>query len=232
VEPLLGWLEGNAVELPSGGVGILLRVSSLPLGQNTGALLVPLVPGSDPAGQALKFASWVDMPGGLTKFTVRRHAPTGLYVTLSNYAPTSAVTEWPGCFAHEIPPPPPPPGPRPCCSLASVEACDHGCVWCQTVSRNNLTLATSPDLVNWTVGPRVMYDESGNVEWMARILTGFQYVDWQFSGEHGESLEMLVRAGYRGAAGAHNANRMFFQPLDWADLMQVEIPGRDAASVA
>ncbi len=89
-----GWLEGNAVALPDGRVGDLLRVDYAPGGR---AALVTL----DDDGHALEFLAqdvsggsgpgFVNLPGGPTKFSVRRdpqspgHAP--VYWTLANAVP-------------------------------------------------------------------------------------------------------------------------------------------------
>ena len=75
-----GWLEGNAVLAPDGRVADLLRVA-LPAGEK--AALVHL----DPATQTLRFdpaRDFVDLPGGATKFSVRRDPGHGDYWTLAN----------------------------------------------------------------------------------------------------------------------------------------------------
>lgn len=78
-----GWLEGNAVELPNGRVGNVLRVDYNHAGK---AAIVRL----DGYGQALEFdpaADLIDLPGGATKFTIRHDSETGLYWALSNAVP-------------------------------------------------------------------------------------------------------------------------------------------------
>lgn len=75
-----GWLEGNAVPNPEGGVSNLLRVDS-PDGVTAALARV-----SDD-GQRLAFDpddDFVRLPGGATKFTVRRDPQGGLYWTLVN----------------------------------------------------------------------------------------------------------------------------------------------------
>jgi hypothetical protein len=81
VVPAFGWLEGGAVELPEGtpgAVGVLRRVNSVPAA-NKAALLTLANATAAPV-----FAGWVDpFPGGMTKFSVRRDAVTGWWVTVS-----------------------------------------------------------------------------------------------------------------------------------------------------
>jgi hypothetical protein len=79
--PCPGWLEGNVVETPNGEVWNILRVNSAPAVDK--AAVVRVLDGGrrvtfDPA------TGFIDFPGGMTKFTVRRDPATGLYLTLSN----------------------------------------------------------------------------------------------------------------------------------------------------
>lgn len=77
-----GWLEGNVVVTPTGGMANLLRVAC-PAGEK--AALVTL---SDD-GHGLRFfpeRDFVDLPGGATKFTVLREK-AGDYWTLANMVP-------------------------------------------------------------------------------------------------------------------------------------------------
>jgi hypothetical protein len=76
-----GWLEGNLVEAPDGGLVNILRVNSDP--DADVAALVTVHDGGrrlafDPANGFLAF------PGGMTKFTIRRDPASGLYLTLAN----------------------------------------------------------------------------------------------------------------------------------------------------
>ncbi|WP_269522147.1 sialidase family protein [Coraliomargarita parva] len=78
-----GWLEGNAVVLPNGQIGDILRVDYNTAGK---AAIVSL----DDEGQALRFdpeLDLIDLPGGATKFTIRHDPESGLYWTLSNAVP-------------------------------------------------------------------------------------------------------------------------------------------------
>jgi len=79
VAPAFGWLEGGAVELPEGmpgAVGIILRVNSAPAA-NKAALLTLANASALPI-----FAGWIDFPGGMSKFSVRRDTLTGWWVTV------------------------------------------------------------------------------------------------------------------------------------------------------
>lgn len=76
-----GWLEGNLVQAPEGRLVNILRVNSKPA-VDVAAVVEVSKDGSkvsfDPAG------GFIDFPGGMTKFTIRRDTQTGIYVTLSN----------------------------------------------------------------------------------------------------------------------------------------------------
>jgi hypothetical protein len=214
-----GWLEGNVVEPPDGslGVSILLRVNSAPAA-NKAALLSLAEPNGVPV-----FVSWVDFPGGMSKFTVRRDAASGSYVTLSNY-----VNDAKGLEA--LVSLPPTCGPLTnasalgvsktlsCCSISQAEACTPppaACAWCHANARNVLVLSESKDLINWrVVGEPLLSDDTGIPAWSSELFTGFQYVDWLFSGA---DILAVIRAGYRGANAYHNSNRILFSRVkNWA----------------
>jgi hypothetical protein len=77
-----GWLEGNAVVTPAGAIANLLRVA-YPAGEK--AALATL----SKDGTTLEFSperDFIDLPGGATKFTVRRDG-AGDYWTLANLVP-------------------------------------------------------------------------------------------------------------------------------------------------
>lgn len=77
-----GWLEGNIVADPESGLWDLLRVSTQPPVWDR-ACLVRV----SEDGLALSFDpanGLITLPGGHTKFTIRRDPITGLYFTLSN----------------------------------------------------------------------------------------------------------------------------------------------------
>lgn len=75
-----GWLEGNPVPTPEGGLANLMRVNARDLPEQ--AALVRIAP----EGRVAAFdpaRDFVEMPGGGKKFTVRRDA-AGLYWALTN----------------------------------------------------------------------------------------------------------------------------------------------------
>ncbi|HSU66229.1 MAG TPA: sialidase family protein [Tepidisphaeraceae bacterium] len=79
-----GWLEGNAVVTPDGGIADVLRVENRPKGET--AAIIQISPDSktatfDPGD------GFVHFPGGNTKFTIRWDPESRLYWTLSNYVP-------------------------------------------------------------------------------------------------------------------------------------------------
>ncbi|MBZ0302390.1 MAG: glycoside hydrolase [Anaerolineae bacterium] len=75
-----GWLEGNVVVTPDGELYDLLRFNSNPLVDK--AAIVKL----SADGTQLSFdpADFIDFPGGITKFSIRRDPLTGLYLSLVN----------------------------------------------------------------------------------------------------------------------------------------------------
>lgn len=78
------WLEGNAVVTPDGRIADLLRVDA-PLPGGTAALV-----GVSDDGKTAGFdpaSGFVPLPGGSTKFTVRRDPRDGAYWSLANYVP-------------------------------------------------------------------------------------------------------------------------------------------------
>lgn len=76
-----GWLEGNVVRAPSGELWNILRFHSDPLADK--AALVRI----HDEGARLEFDpadGFLDFPGGMAKFTIRRDEVSGRYLTLSN----------------------------------------------------------------------------------------------------------------------------------------------------
>jgi hypothetical protein len=166
----------------------------------------------------------------MSKFTVRRHPGTGLYVTASNDVADAGVSVPATCVV----PTGPIATPAPCCSMGQLYDCftaTPNCLWCHAAGRNNLTLAVSPDLLTWTVVATLLRDNTGNPQWMSQLMTGFQYVDWAFDNPEGTDLILAVRASYRGANNYHNANRMLFQAVfDWPSLVPPEVLALAAAA--
>ena len=76
-----GWLEGNVVETPGGELWNIIRVNSAPVLEKAAIIVI-----SD-EGRRISFdaaTGFIDFPGGMTKFTIRRDPQTGLYYSLSN----------------------------------------------------------------------------------------------------------------------------------------------------
>jgi hypothetical protein len=75
-----GMLEGNVVETPSGEIWNILRFHSAPVVGKAVVLRVT----HDASGLRQEFLRLIDFPGGMSKFTIRRHPGTGVYLTISN----------------------------------------------------------------------------------------------------------------------------------------------------
>jgi hypothetical protein len=76
-----GWLEGNCVEAPDGEIWNILRFNSDPLSDKAAIVTV------HDQGREVRFDAqhgFIDFPGGMTKFTIRRDPSSGRYLTLSN----------------------------------------------------------------------------------------------------------------------------------------------------
>ncbi len=76
-----GWLEGNVVQTPDGDIVNILRVNSAP------AYDIAAVVSVEDCGSRVSFdpqGGFIDFPGGMTKFSIRRDPVTGTCVTLSN----------------------------------------------------------------------------------------------------------------------------------------------------
>lgn len=76
-----GWLEGNIVARPDGRLVNILRFNSTPLVDRAAQIAV------EDNGARISFdpaSGFLDFPGGMSKFTIRRDPVSGLYLTLSN----------------------------------------------------------------------------------------------------------------------------------------------------
>jgi len=76
-----GWLEGNIVEAPDGQLWNILRVHSAPVLDKAAMARV-----SDD-GRTLSFdpaTGFIDLPGGMTKFVIRRDPKTGVFWLMAN----------------------------------------------------------------------------------------------------------------------------------------------------
>jgi hypothetical protein len=79
-----GWLEGNAVVAPDGGIVDILRVDS-PSDDEKAAIVRVSADGRTATFDPER--DFVDFPGGAKKFTIRRDPLDGSYWALSNYVP-------------------------------------------------------------------------------------------------------------------------------------------------
>ncbi len=89
-----GWIEGNAVVGPDGGVWNMLRVDNKKSLQEYAAMVKISADGT----QALfdRSTGFIPFPGGSKKFTIRFDPKTKLYWTLSNYIPDDVKNANPG----------------------------------------------------------------------------------------------------------------------------------------
>jgi len=84
-----GWLEGNAVIAPDGGIVNILRADFRDPVEKAAVIRVSKdgrTASFDPA------TGFVDFPGGCKKFTIRRDPRDGAYWSLSNYVPANKRT--------------------------------------------------------------------------------------------------------------------------------------------
>jgi len=72
------WREGNVVVGPDGDLWNVLRTNDLPERDTAAVLRV------EDGGRRVEFDGVVDLPGGESKFTIRRDPETGAYLMLSN----------------------------------------------------------------------------------------------------------------------------------------------------
>jgi len=162
-----GWLEGNVIENPEGEIWNILRFNSIPLCDRAAIIKV------HDQGKNLSFdpqTGFIDFPGGMTKFSIRRDSVTGMYLSLVNNNTDANRAK----------------------------------------QRNILSLSVSEDLVNWKVKHQLLADDS-DLSWQdSLLLTGFQYVDWQFDGN---DLIYVVRTAYDAAHNFHDSNRIIFDRL-------------------
>jgi hypothetical protein len=76
-----GWLEGNIVEAPNGQLWSILRFNSRPLVDRAAVIVL------HDGGRRCSFdpaRGFISFPGGMSKFTIRQHPETLLYLTISN----------------------------------------------------------------------------------------------------------------------------------------------------
>ncbi len=76
-----GWLEGNIVVTPNGRMLNILRVNSMPVVDRAAVVDV------HDEGRKVRFdpqTGFIEFPGGMSKFAIRRDPKTGRYWTISN----------------------------------------------------------------------------------------------------------------------------------------------------
>ena len=181
----MGWLEGNVVEGPDGQLWDILRVNSHPVLNKAAMVKI-----SDD-GRRVDFdpkTGFIDLPGGISKFTIRRDPETGVYWLISNEMQN-------GERIREL---------ETTRLTTPIDAdMEEGT---KPYYRNKLSLFSSADLRHWTKRESLMeYFEPHPAE--AVLSTGFQYVDWQFDKD---SIIYLVRVGFDGAHSFHDSNRITF----------------------
>lgn len=181
-----GWLEGNAVVTPEGGVVDFLRVNT-ELGPDAAYELAGPAAGiprfevaarADVSrdGRTLSFdpaRGFVHFPGGLSKFTVRYDPVSRRYWSLVN-----KVTRPHDAREVETEP---------------------------VAQRNVVILTSSPDLRHWNEHRTLLEWRRGELL-VRKVNYGFQYLDWQFDGE---DLVAVARTAWN-ADNFHNANFMTF----------------------
>jgi len=181
-----GWLEGNVVPAPDGGMVTVLRINAQQglhdpfalSGPSAGiprfevAAMVQL--SSDGATASFDPAhGFIRFPGSQSKFTIRYDERSRLYWSLTN-----VITN-------------PNTGP----------GADYSPEW----QRNVVMLTSSPDLRNWTQRCIVLrWREGLPIFRLDRVA--FQYPDWQFDGD---DLIAVARTAW-GAPNYHNANYLTF----------------------
>ena len=76
-----GWLEGNVVESTAGSLWNIIRVNTAPVVDMAAVIRI------HEEGRRISFdpaKDFIDLPGGMTKFVIRRDPETGLYCMLCN----------------------------------------------------------------------------------------------------------------------------------------------------
>lgn len=204
-----GWLEGNVVPAPDGGLVNLLRVNA-PIGPDAdyalpgGAAGIPRYEvaarvGIAPDGRTVSFdplRGFFRFPGSQSKFTIRYDSVSHRYWSLAQ----KITHPHDGRDRKNAP----------------------------GLQRNVVMLVSSDDLVRWTEHGAVLRWKEG------RILTtadrvAFQYVDWQFDGD---DLIAVARTAWGDAASYHNANHLTFHRVkNFRDYAPADAPP-DLAGVA
>ncbi len=181
-----GWREGNIVLAPDGA---LLNIMTF----EGGAMLDEKAPRLQisEGGKRLDFdaeTGYINFPGAKAKFTIRRDAISGKYLSLVNSLADKELLE------------------QMALDLESQRYRSRH----PMRQRNLLSLSVSDDLVHWRVVKTLIADDTGLIPEASMMLTGFQYVDWQIDGD---DLIYVVRTAYRGARNFHDSNQIVFRVL-------------------
>ena len=182
-----GWREGNIVVAPDGQLWNIMTYEAGSIVDEVATRLK-----IEDEGKTLSFdpaSGYVNFPGSKAKFTIRRDPQTGNYLSLvNNLADTDTLRK-----------------------MAEGDLTAQGHRGKHPMrQRNVLSLSVSEDLWNWRIVKTLMFDDTGLEPAPSILLTGFQYVDWQFDGG---DLIYVVRTAYRGTRNFHDSNRIIFRRL-------------------
>ena len=182
-----GWREGNIVVDPDGQLWDIMTFEAGSIAEEKVARLRITDDGRrlsfDPA------TGYIDFPGAKAKFTIRRDPQTGKYLSLVNNITEPELLDK---IAED--------------SAARGHRGKH-----PIRQRNVMSLTASDDLWNWRIVKELMRDDTGLQPEPSILLTGFQYVDWQFDGD---DLIYAVRTAYRGSRNFHDSNQIIFRRLE------------------
>ena len=172
------WIEGCLVKTREGGLVNVLRVDEIAVGRTAAIVTVE-------SHRKLRFdpaTDIIEMPGGGKKFTIRYDEQSDRYWALVAVAdPASMKMTHGGIYQKGL----------------------HA-----GVTRNTLTLISSPDLRNWREERVVIKSDNP-------FFDGFQYVDWQFDGD---DIVCVIRTAMEEERGLptrqHDANFLLFKRVE------------------
>lgn len=181
------WREGNIVVAPDGQLWNIMTHEAGSIVEEVATRLK-----IEDEGKTLTFdpaSGYVPFPGSKAKFTIRRDPQTGKYLSLVNNLADADLLR----------------------QMASGDLKAQGHRGKHPMrQRNTLSLSVSDDLWNWRIVKTLMRDDTGLEPVASILLTGFQYVDWQFDGA---DLIYVARTAYRGTRNFHDSNQIIFRRL-------------------
>ena len=197
-----GFLEGNAVILPPlssaafdsvppssllARVVNVLRFNSDPL--SNWAIILEY----NPSNHTLSFLSLIELPGGMSKFTIRYHRPTASYYTVSNPVPANSTTTY---QRNNL------------IMFASTDTV--GLTEWMEVSR------VAWDDTGLTPADSIRYTGFQYVDWQwETVRERGSCVEWDCEEVDDRPAVLLaIRTSYRGANSYHNSNRITFKRID------------------